>query len=220
MSSPNELLELARGPLFDLAVAVFVIGVVLRLFEILGLGRARQLSEARGSEFGPGLKTIFTRSLVDRERFVGAPVVVIGGYLFHIGFFICLFLFVPHIELLHSTIGLRWPGLPTPFVDASAVITMLALVLLLVNRLTSPLLRFLSTAEDYFLLLLCLATVLTGYLAFHRVIAPYQLGLSLHLFSVELLMVVFPFTKLMHAFTVFLSRWYNGAMAGRKGVES
>jgi nitrate reductase gamma subunit len=37
---------------------------------------------------------------------------------------------------------------------------------------------------------------------------------------VELLMVVFPFTKLMHVFTILFARWYNGAMAGRRGVKS
>jgi hypothetical protein len=37
---------------------------------------------------------------------------------------------------------------------------------------------------------------------------------------VELLLVVLPFTKLIHTFTVFFSRWYNGAIAGRKGVAS
>jgi nitrate reductase gamma subunit len=44
--------------------------------------------------------------------------------------------------------------------------------------------------------------------------------LGLHILSVEALMIAFPFTKLMHTFTVFLSRWYNGAMSGRRGVES
>jgi hypothetical protein len=33
-------------------------------------------------------------------------------------------------------------------------------------------------------------------------------------------MVVLPFTKLMHTFTVFISRWYNGAIYGRRGVQS
>jgi hypothetical protein len=32
--------------------------------------------------------------------------------------------------------------------------------------------------------------------------------------------VVFPFTKLIHAFTLFMARYYNGAFAGRRGVES
>ena len=27
-------------------------------------------------------------------------------------------------------------------------------------------------------------------------------------------------TKLMHAFTIFLARWYNGAISGYRGVQS
>ena len=37
---------------------------------------------------------------------------------------------------------------------------------------------------------------------------------------VELLMVLFPFTKLSHAFTLFIARWYNGAISGYRGVAS
>jgi len=44
--------------------------------------------------------------------------------------------------------------------------------------------------------------------------------LAIHILSVELLLVVFPFTKLMHTFTVVLSRWYGGAISGYRGVKS
>ena len=43
---------------------------------------------------------------------------------------------------------------------------------------------------------------------------------ALHLFSVELLLVLLPFTKLFHSFSIFISRWYNGDFFGRKGVAS
>ena len=33
-------------------------------------------------------------------------------------------------------------------------------------------------------------------------------------------LVVLPFTKLTHMFTAFIARWYNGAIFGRKGVQS
>ena len=62
--------------------------------------------------------------------------------------------------------------------------------------------------------------LLTGWLAVHHLLLPYTLMLAVHILSVELLMVVFPFTKLTHAFTLFLSRWYNGAISGYRGVES
>ena len=62
--------------------------------------------------------------------------------------------------------------------------------------------------------------LLTGYLAYHRLVNPYPLILGLHILSVNLFLVVFPFTKLTHVFTAFIARWYNGAIFGRKGVES
>ena len=57
-------------------------------------------------------------------------------------------------------------------------------------------------------------------MAFHRIGLSPSLLIAIHILSVELLMVVFPFTKLIHAFTLFMARYYNGAIAGRRGVES
>jgi nitrate reductase gamma subunit len=57
-------------------------------------------------------------------------------------------------------------------------------------------------------------------MAYHHLMLEYTLMLSLHIFSVELLLVLLPFTKLFHTFSVFVSRWYNGDFYGRKGVAS
>ncbi len=220
MNNAMDFLLWVRGPAFDIAVTVFVIGVLVRLLEILLLGRRPYLSEARGSQLMPGLKTVSTRFLAETGTLKRALFVVIGGYVFHLGFFITLLLFVPHIELLKATFGIQWPGLPTPVVDAVTVVTLVALIALLGYRLAHPVMRFLSGFEDYLVWLLTFLPLLTGYLAFHRLIDPYPLALGLHILSVEILLILFPFTKLMHTFTAFLARWYNGAMAGRRGVES
>ncbi|KRT55412.1 hypothetical protein [endosymbiont of Ridgeia piscesae] len=220
MSTQIDFLLWVKGPGFDLALAVFVIGVVVRFLEIFLLGRKPDFAEPRGSEFGPGMRTVFSRSLPDPGSFRRSPFTVIGGYAWHIGFLICLLFFVPHIELIKSAFGLKWPGLPNHLVDAVAVITIVTLMAMLVDRLTHPVKRFLSDTEDYLIWLLTFLPMLTGYLAFHRLIDPYPLVLGLHILSVELLMVVFPFTKLMHVFTILFARWYNGAMAGRRGVKS
>jgi nitrate reductase gamma subunit len=60
--------------------------------------------------------------------------------------------------------------------------------------------------------------VLTGYLAVKHLLLPYTTMLAIHILSVELFLVMLPFTKLIHTFTVFVSRWYNGDISGRKGV--
>jgi nitrate reductase gamma subunit len=90
----------------------------------------------------------------------------------------------------------------------------------LAHRLHNPVIRFLSKPHDYVAWFVTILPLITGYLAFHRVGLSATSLLAIHILSVELLMVVFPFTKLTHAFTLFLSRWYNGAISGYRGVES
>lgn len=216
----NELLTWARGPGFDIALIIFVVGMLLRLLEILSLGKKADLSAARGSGAEGGVKTILSRSLPRKQVFDREPLRVINGYVLHIGFFIVLFLYEPHIELFETAMGLSWPGLPSGMVDAVAAITILSLVAALVFRLNDKVLRFLSTADDYLAWLVTLLPVLTGYLAYNHLLLPYTLMLALHLLAVELLLVVAPFTKLTHMFSFAMARWFQGYQAGRRGVES
>ena len=95
-----------------------------------------------------------------------------------------------------------------------------ALVVLLAHRLNNPVKRMLSGIGDYVAWTATLLPLLTGYMAYHHLLIEYTLMLALHLFSVELLLVVLPFTKLLHSFTLFISRWYNGDAFARKGVAS
>ncbi len=215
-----EFLSWVRGPGFQLASIIFVAGVVIRIFEILLLGRKGNLAEAKGSEMSSGLKTIVTRSVPDASTFKRSTFTIVAGYIFHIGLFVIIFFYAPHILLFKDVIGFSWPSLPTPVVDAFAVITIIALLAVLVHRLNNKVLHHLTNAEDLLVWFVTIAPLVTGYIAFHRIgmTAPALLGL--HILSVELLMVVFPFTKLMHAFTLFMSRWYNGAISGYRGVQS
>lgn len=210
----------ARGPGLGGALAVLCFGIALRVFEILGLGRKVDLSAPRSDTPGSGWRTMLSRSLPQESIWRRAPTTHVVGYIFHIGMLICVALFIPHIQLLRNTVGISWPGLPSPLVDAVALVTMVALVLAGVARLRDPVKRFLTGFEDWFTLLLTFLPMLTGYLAVHHLLLPYTLMLALHIISVELLLVFIPFTKLAHAGTLFLARWYNGEVAGHKGVAS
>jgi nitrate reductase gamma subunit len=48
----------------------------------------------------------------------------------------------------------------------------------------------------------------------------YRTAYIVHLVSIEILLVVIPFTKLSHMVSLFISRWYNGAIAGYRGAKS
>lgn len=218
--SEIEFLNWVRGPGFQIAIVIMIAGVIIRILEILLLGRKANLAEAKGSEMSSGLRTIVTRSVPDASTFKRSTFTIIAGYIFHIGLFVTIFLYAPHILLIKDIIGFGWPSIPTPIVDAIAVISIITLLAILVYRFNNKVLRYLTNFEDILVWFVTIAPLVTGYLAFHRIGMSGPTLLGIHILSVELLMVVLPFTKLTHAFTLFMSRWYNGASSGYRGVES
>jgi nitrate reductase gamma subunit len=220
MSDPMDFLLFTKGPLFNLAIAIFALGLLTRILEILVNGRGPNYAEARGGEWMPGLRTVVTRTVADHGTFKRAPFNVVVGWIWHIGFICALLFFIPHIELIKGLFGVSWPGLPNPVVDLVTAVTLVALVATLVHRLTHPVKKRISTFEDYLVWTLVFLVVLTGYLAYNRIINPYPLALGLHILSAEVFLIILPFTKLTHIFTAFIARWYNGASFGRRGVES
>ena len=216
----TELLLWIRGPAFQYALIIFLLGSLVRILEILLLGRKPNYAEARGSAMSGGLGTIARRTLPDRGAWRRSMFTITTGYLFHIGLFVVVFFFAPHILVVRALTGLNWGGLPSPIIDALTVVTMITLLAVLFYRIASPVLRLLSRSQDYLVWAVTFLPVLTGYLAMHRMFLPPPTLLGLHLVSVELLLVLFPFTKLTHAFTLVLARWYNGAISGYRGVQS
>ena len=108
-----EFLSWVRGPGFQIATIIFVAGVIIRIAEILFLGRAANLAEPKGSEMGGGFRTIFTRSIPDAGTFRRSSLTLVAGYIFHIGLFVTIFLFAPHVLMFKDVVGIGWPSLPT-----------------------------------------------------------------------------------------------------------
>lgn len=216
----HDLLSWARGPGLEIASYIFVAGMLLRFFEIFMLGRKTNLAELRASGVAAGIRTMFSRSIpADKATFHRSVYTIVAGYIFHIGLFIVLFFLAPHIELYKSVFGISWLALPAPAVDFTVVLSLMALLAILWHRLTSPVLKLLSTSQDYLVWALTFIPLLTGYMSYHHLFFNYTWLLGVHILSVEVLMVLFPFTKLTHAFTLFISRYYNGMVAGQKGVQ-
>lgn len=213
-----EFLTWVRGPGMNFAVAIFVLGVLWRLIEIYSLGRKADIAPPRERPGASGWHTIGRRMLPPPGMVKRSPVSYIGGYVFHIGLFLIVFFFAPHIKLVEDVIGLSWPALPSPVIDAVTMVTLAAMVVVLLDRIYHPVKRFLSTFEDWFTWTVTFLPVLTGYLAVKHIGLPYTTLLALHILSVEILLIVLPFTKLFHAITAFGSRWYTGKIHGHRGV--
>lgn len=207
-----------RGTGLNIALSVFVLGMLWRTFEIYTLGRKQDLAVPRRRAGASGWHTMFRRTLPPPGMLQRSPISYIGGYVFHAGLAIIVLLFAQHIRLIGALTGLSWPSLPAQFIDATAIVTLATMLLMLIDRVSKPVKRLLSTFQDYAAWTLTFLPVLTGYFANKHLLLPYAEMLALHILSVELLLVFLPFTKLIHAFTLWSSRWYNGDVNAKKGV--
>ncbi len=217
--SGASLLTFARGPAFEVALAMLIFGMVWRLVGILALRRSRDYSEGRKTAgWVSGLRVIFSRSWPQaefRERVLHWDIV---SYLFHLGYAVAILGYLPHILLIRNLTGLRWPGLPGGAIAFAAGIAAASLLALLGHRLTSPVLRKLSNFDDYFSWFIAFVPLITGLMAYYNIGDSYQMVLGLHILSGDILFAWLPFGKLMHVILFAFSRGKTGAVYGRRGA--
>ena len=109
----------------------------------------------------------------------------------------------------------------------AGVALFLGLLLLTIRRIGSPTMKFISSFADYLVLVLLLGivgsgmymrlfhgvtyeavqTYLIGLITFHPVPLPENMAFIFHFTLVQLLLLYFPYSKLMHSCGIFISRW-------------
>jgi nitrate reductase gamma subunit len=212
------MIDFIQGPLWVFATVVFGVGVTLRIGTILFLGVKKDRALSRGSAIYGGVGTVFRRFLPRRENVKTSRFHIIAGYLFHVGLFALLLFAAPHIRFLEEKIfGFGWSPMPHWAFIVSAQAAFTGLILLWLRRIMHPVMRFLSTLDDHLAAGLTFFAMFTGCLALFESYAQLRI---LHLLSVEILMIYFPFSNLMHAFTFLISRASTGASTGRHGVKA
>lgn len=208
--------DFISGPLWYFSSIIFVLAVVWRLFSIASYRRKKNLAKPRDSSGGGALATILRRFFPYPEFFQVSKFRIFAGYMFHLGLFVVLFFAVPHVEFISQLSGLSWMSLPHWAFIVSAELSFLGLLSLWLYRLMNPVTRMLSTRGDHIGSILVFIVMLTGCLALAR---SFEFLRLLHLFSVELLLLYFPFSSLMHAFTFPFSRGFTGAVYHRRGLN-
>jgi nitrate reductase gamma subunit len=216
-----SLLEFARGPAFQWSLVIMLVGIGWRLAGIFLLPKLKDLSKPRSTaSVRGGIRTVITRSVPPPEFEKKIRFQHITGYGWHIGYFVVVLLSAQHIEFFANILGFSWPHLPTAAIVAIAAITLALLVALLVRRTLHPVLKLISTADDYLSWLVTTVPLITGVMAYAHVGLRYELLLAIHILSVEALMIWFPLGKLMHLFLALPSRYQIGAAYERRGVQA
>ncbi len=218
-----DLLTFARGLGLKIALATFCLGVVWRISSFALLRIRRDFNRPRESApkyWLGGLITAGSRSWPHREFIGRTGAGEALGYSYHLGLFAVVLLFTPHIVFLGSLFGISWPGLPSSIITILSVLTLTLFLAVLFRRVTNRVMRMLSNFDDYFSWFITMLVLVTGLAATAHIGGRYETLLALHILSFDVLLIWFPFGKLMHAFYIFPSRALNGALLSRKGATS
>ncbi len=225
-----DFLDLVRGPLLWLSGAVFLLGVAWQLFTLWRMPVSAAPKAPARQAFGQvdALRSAMQRTVPKGGFHPSATLVTVNPYVFHVGLAVVVLAYAPHIAFVHRLTGLRWPAMPDMVMYIAAALTIISLLLALLFRLTDPVLKRISTADDFITWTVTLLPLITGMAVLNEPSSAtllrdhvlYRGPLAAHLFSLELLLVWFPFGKLMHAFWVLPARMQLATFFGRRGVRS
>lgn len=210
--------KLVDGILWDVALIVFFVGIAWRIIAVFRYGLRKDLAEPRGSGVSGAIMANIRRFYPRTEIAPKISLHFVAGYMFHLGLFILLLFAAPHVTFIENHItGFGWTPMPHWAFVVVSQIAFAGLILLWLHRVLHPVTRLISRTDDHVASILVFVVMLTGCMA---LLESYTGLRVLHRFTVELLMIYFPFSALMHAILFVPSRGFTGALFGRRGVNA
>ncbi len=193
---------LARGPFLRLALLAMALGllrqVALQVWEISwAFHRAGDQVVPWSLAIRRNLEWLLPwRYLRRRER----RLYNLTSFVFHVGVIAVPLFLAGHVAIWRRELGVGWWTLPPAVADALSVATVAAAAGLLAGRAANAASRRLSRFQDWALPVLCAVPFVTGLWVAHPAWSPFdaQAVYLVHLLSAETLLVLVPFSKLVH----------------------
>ncbi len=212
--------QFITGPLLWLSFGIFFVGLTVRVvLYIRGLDWKIDRVAYR-THMGLGIRGALSSIIhwlvpYGSHGWRAKPLYTLVFFVFHIGLIVTPLFLYGHAVILKERWGINWPTIPMALADILTIAVMVTTIFIAIRRIGLPEVRILTTAYDYFLLLITVAPFVTGFLAVHQA-GDYTFWLYTHILSGELLLIAIPFTKLFHVVGFFLSRAQLGMDFGIK----
>jgi nitrate reductase gamma subunit len=216
-------IDIARGPLFRIALTIMILGLAYRIgvtaLQIAGAWRRAADRRLPGRDIAAATLAWLVPVRLLRSR----PIYSAASFLFHLGIIAVPLFLLGHVALLSELLPTGWPTLSPTVADSLTLACLAALGVLLGGRLAVRSARNLTRTQDVLILAVLLATVLFGFLAAHPTLSPFAARsmLLLHILGGNLVLVLIPTTKIAHCvlypFTQLLFQlgWHFPADTGR-----
>lgn len=205
--------QFIAGPLVWIAFTVLIIGSLYRVISMLSQAKKDKVVYPYMS-----LKYSLRSLLHWLVPFAGVnmrkqPEVTVVTFAFHICLIITPVFLLPHNILIYRSWGISWWTLPKGVADAMTLIVIVTSLIFLLRRVTSPVVKYVTSPSDYVLLAIAAAPFITGFLAYHHIL-PYKTMSVLHILSGVVMLVAIPFTRLSHMLFFVFTRSYMGSEFG------
>ncbi len=212
--------EFLTGYMFWLSIGICLIGLLVQ-FVLYFKGLSWQLDRVAYKQYPAlGLKGA-ARSIIRWMIPFGTygwrkqPFMTVIFFGFHIGAVLVPIFLLAHNTFLKEKIGFSLFTLNPTLADILTWAVVVSAILFAIRRIALPEVRILTTAYDYFILLISAAPFITGLIARYQV-GDYKFWLTVHIFCGEVLLIAIPFTKLSHIALFFASRAQLGMDYGIK----
>lgn len=206
----ENVISFLSGPGLYVSLGVFFIGLGAR-FALYFMGLSWKLDRvAYKAEMAWGLKGgahSAVKWLIPFGTYGwrAQPFVTVAFFMLHLGAVAVPLFLSGHNVVLQEALGFSLPSMPQRLADGLTALALLGLGLIVLRRIALPEVRILTTAYDYFIILLVFVPLASGFLAARR-FGDYDMWLLCHIVSGELLLILAPFTKLSHIALYFASR--------------
>jgi nitrate reductase gamma subunit len=221
-----SFLTIAFTLLFYFASATLLFGLAYRIRLYAVTPTPLRIPTTPAPTTGPGVvRRMFFEVTLFNSLFKSNKWIWLFGWLFHVAL---LFVLLRHLRYFTDPVW-SWVALIQPIGQYAAFAMVAGLAGLWARRFLVDRVRYISSPSDHLMLALLVAIGLTGlgmtYVAPTDIVAvkafflglmyfdwqplPNDFLLNLHLLLVALLMIVFPFSKLLHAPGVFFSPTRN-----------
>ncbi len=205
----TDWLEIAQGPIFRFALAIFVLGLARQVgLTVSGALTAIRRAKDRRLPYREIAKETLSWIFPIRALRRARPLQSVASFAFHIGVILAGLFLRNHIDIFQSNVGIAWIALPRPLLDCLTLLAIAGATILLLYRVYSLSVRTLSTAMDYILLVMILGLMISGYIAgqsWNPI--PYNTLMLFHTWGGILLVILIPFTKIAHCVLFPLTRF-------------
>ncbi|WP_126445936.1 respiratory nitrate reductase subunit gamma [Sulfuricystis multivorans] len=219
--------------LFYLAFAILVVGLAYKIYDFARTPAPLSIPTTPAPTTTAGVAFRLAREVVLFESlFKGNLWIWLFGWMFHMGLFLVL---IRHLRYFISDVP-AWLVFIQPFGKYAAFMMVAGLAGLWARRFLVERIRYITTPSDHLWLVVLIGIGITGagmtFVSHVDVVAvkafflglmrfdiqplPDHPALYIHLILVALLMILFPFSKLLHAPGVFFSPTRNQADTPRE----